>query len=67
MELYQFPPEFYEICAFFADIMKFSISLESLHFPQNVANAKFKQRDGHEKNEKWSWKIHGIFLFLQSL
>ena len=32
-----------------ADIRKFSLSLESLHFrplPQNVVNAKFEQRDG---------------------
>ena len=31
--LYMSAFEFYKMCAFLADIQKFSISLESLHFP----------------------------------
>ena len=41
-----------EVYALFSDNKKLSIGLESLHFPTfsaNVANADFKQRDGHRK------------------
>ena len=41
-----------QICDLFADINSFSIGYESLHFrhfPQNVVNAKFEQRNSHEK------------------
>ena len=47
-----FLPKFYQICAFFADIKKFSKSLESLHiqtFSTICHECKIKQRDSHGK------------------
>ena len=35
-----FAPELYHICAFFADIKKFSISLQSLYFPAFSAKCR---------------------------
>ena len=53
-----FPLNFDQICVLFADIMKFSIGLESLHIPTFCAKCRksdFEQRYGHEK---WSRKIY---------
>ena len=47
-----FVSEFYQICTLFADLEKFSISLESPHFwtfSAKCANAKFWQRDDYGK------------------
>ena len=47
-----FTSKFYQICAFFANFKKFSITQESPYFPSfsaNVVNAKFEERDGHGK------------------
>ena len=48
-----FAPEFYPICTCFA--ISFEVCI-FLPFPKNVANAKFKQRDGHGNViEKSGW------------
>ena len=38
--LTDFAPEFYQICALFADVTKFSIGFESLHFLTFSANCR---------------------------
>ena len=43
------PLNYLQNYAFFANIQLFSVSLESPSFLQNVANAKFKHRDGYGK------------------
>ena len=50
------------MCALFADIKKFRIGLESLHFQTFFANADFEleQRDGHGKLR--SCHTHGKFM-----
>ena len=49
----------------FADIKKFSIGLESLHFrtfPRNVTNAEFEPRYGHGKLRNGHGKVMFVFL-----
>ena len=47
-----FAHKYYQICALFADIKKLGIGLESLHFPQDIANVDFEQK--HR-----DWKLNG--------
>ena len=53
MEFYQFRPQTFSNLCFFADIKKFSISLESLHFP--TFSAKFL--GCRIRAERGQWKI----------
>ena len=55
-----FVSEFYRICASFK---KLSLVIESLHFPQNVANTKVEQNVNHGISRSGQEKGMGFSFF----